>query len=891
MALPAHSRLGGYEVISPLGSGGMGEVYRARDTNLRRDVALKVLPEEFARDPERLARFEREAQILASLNHPNIGAIYGLERSDHVTYLVMELVPGETLGERMEAGPLAPRQSFNVFFQIAQALEAAHGQGIVHRDLKPENIQITPEQRVKVLDFGLAKAFAAAEPTPTAKTATAAFKATSHGVVMGTPAYMSPEQVRGQTVDRRTDIWSFGCCFYEALTKQHPFHRETASDVMAAVLGSEPDWNAFPPTTPPRIRTLVRRCLAKDSEQRLHDIADARIELGEAISAASGASSFGAEQVSRRSNPLLWALPAALVAFALGLAVRGLAPSGPTASREVQRFVLGLPTTMPVSFEAGPAVSFSPGGTRLVYAVRRGGTSQLYQRSLKELEPAPIPGTENGEAPFTSPDGEWLGFFAEGKLKVLPFSGGRPTSIADGPSPRGASWRRDGKIVFAPLTVGGLSIVSTTGDPIETLTQLDPTRDETSHRWPSFLPGGETLLFTSSTGGQHAIEALSLESGERKRLVENASYARYVQSGHLVFARDGSLMAAPFDLGRLELGGPAVTILENIMTDARTGAALFDVVDEGLMVYARGSEEPELPGGTGTLLSVDRQGAARSIVQLQRALQLPRLSPVDARRLLFTATEGDRTDVWSYQLDREATTRLTFEASNGAAIWTPDGSRITFSSDRLGPFNVFSKPSDGSGAATRLLASSNPQFPSSWSPDGRELLLTEIHPSTGLDVLLWVQGAQQPERLLTSPADESGAIFSPNGRFIAYVSNESGRDEVYVRVHPDGGKSLISADGGTEPVWSRNGRELFYRSGDWLMVVGIESEPPLVAGRPQFLFEAPYDEAGPTYSNYDTTPDGRFIMVRSGGDREADELVVITNWFLELESRVPSRTR
>jgi serine/threonine-protein kinase len=523
--------------------------------------------------------------------------------------------------------------------------------------------------------------------------------------------------------------------------------------------------------------------------------------------------------------------------------------------------------------------------------VRRGGTSQLYLRSLQALEPAPIPGTENGEAPFTSPDGEWLGFFAEGKLKVLPLSGGRPTSIADGPSPRGASWGPDGRIVFAPLTVGGLSIVSTTGGSIETLTRLDPTREEKSHRWPSFLPGGKTILFTSWTGEQHAIEALSLENGERKRLVEDASYARYVPSGHLVFARDGSLLAAPFDLDRLELGGPAVTILENVMTDARTGAALFDVVDDGLMVYAPGSEEPVAPGGTGMLLSVDRQGAARSLVQLQRGLQLPRLSPAGARRLLFTATENERTDVWSYELDRQATTRLTFEASNGAAIWTPDASRITFSSDRLGPFNLFSTPSDGSGAATRLLTSPNPQFPSSWSPDGRELLLTEIHSSTGLDVSLLVEGAHEPERLLASPADESGALFSPNGRFIAYVSNESGRDEVYVLEHPRGGKSLISADGGTEPVWSRNGWELFYRSGDWLMVVGLESEPPLVAGRPQPLFEAPYDEAGPTYSNYDTTPDGRFIMVRSGREREADELVVITNWFAELESRVPSRTR
>ena len=890
MAIPAHSRLGAYEVISPLGSGGMGEVYRARDTNLRRDVAIKVLPDELARDPERVARFEREAQILASLNHPNIAAVYGLERSGGLTYLVMELVPGETLGERLAAGPLDVDLSLKIFHQIAQALEAAHGKGIIHRDLKPENIKITPEQRVKVLDFGLAKAFAATEATPASKTATDAFKATSRGVVMGTPAYMSPEQVRGQTLDRRTDIWSFGCCFYETLTKRHPFYRETASDVMAAILGSEPDWNAIPRTTPPRVRTLVRRCLTKEGEQRLHDIADARIDLGEAIALKSGASTLGATHIPQRWKPFLWALPVVLAAFALGLVVRSLTPPAPSAPRAVQRFVMGLPPTMPVSFGAGPGLSLSPDGTGLVYTVRRGGTSQLYLRSLQKLEPTPIPGTEDGTAPFTSPDGEWLGFFAEGKLKVVPFTGGRATAIADGPSPRGASWGPDGKIVFAPLTVGGLSTVSTTGGSIETLTTLDPERDGKSHRWPSYLPGGKALLFTSWTGGHYNVEVLSLDNGNRRMLVEDASYARYLETGHLVFARGNSLMAAPFDSARLEVG-PPVAIIENVMTDARTGAALFTVVDKGLIVYAPSTEDSPPPGGSGGLLSVDRQGVARPLAQIQRALQLPRLSPVDTRRVLVTVTEGDRTDAWGYELDREATTRLTFEASNGAAIWTPDASRITFGSDRLGPFNLFSKLSDGSGVATRLLDSPHPQFPTSWSPDGQELLLTEIHPSTGLDVLLLAEGAAEPERLLASSSDESGASFSPNGRFIAYVSSESGQNEVYVREHPKGGKHLISAGGGTEPVWSRNGRELFYRNGGWLMAVGIDSEPPLVAGRPQPLFEAPYDEAGPTYSNYDTTPDGQFIMVRSGQEREAARLIVITNWFEELKRRVPSSTR
>jgi len=884
------TRLGPYEILAPIGAGGMGEVYRARDSKLGREVAVKVLPEELAQDPERVARFEREAHILASLNHPNIAAIYGLERSEDHTYLIMELVPGETLRERLAAGPLDVGICLKIFLQIAQALEAAHGKGVIHRDLKPENIKITPEKRVKVLDFGLAKTFAAAEPLPSAKTATAAFQATSHGMIMGTPGYMSPEQARGQSLDRRTDIWSFGCCFYEALTQHHPFYRETASDVVAAILASDPDWNALPHSLPPRVRTLVRRCLAKDTDQRLHDIADARIELGEATTGSPSGTSALTDLATPRWKPWLWAAAVGLVAFALGHFIRGLEPAGSSRPRAVQRFVIGLPPTLPASFAGAPAMVLSPDATEIVYAVRRGGTSRLYRRSLDELEPAPVAGTEGASGPFLSPDGQWLGFFAEGKLKVAPLSGGRPTAIADAPSPRGATWGPDGKIVFGPLTAGGLSVVSTTGGSIETLTSLDPERDEKSHRWPSFLPGGEAIVFTSWTGGRYNVEALSLRDGRRTTLVENASFARYVETGHLVFAKNGSLMAAPFDPARLELGEPAVAILENVMVDDRTGAAIFAVVDEGLMIYAPGTEGPA-PVETGTLLAVDRQGAGRTIAQLQRALQLPRLSPLDSRQLLVTVTEGDRTDAWSYELDREVTTRLTFEGSNGAAMWTPDASAITFSSDRLGPFNVFSKPSDGSGSATRVLASPYPQFPTSWSPDGEELLLTEIHPSTGLDVLLLPKGAAEPERLLASSSDDGGAVFSPNGRFIAYVSNESGVDEVYVREHPGGGKKLVSAGGGTEPVWSRNGRELFYRNEEWLMAVGIDSEPPLVAGKPQALFEAPYDEAGSASSNYDTTPEGRFLMVRSGRERETAELIVITNWFEEWKSRVPTPGR
>jgi len=378
-----------------------------------------------------------------------------------------------------------------------------------------------------------------------------------------------------------------------------------------------------------------------------------------------------------------------------------------------------------------------------------------------------------------------------------------------------------------------------------------------------------------------------MKTGERETLIEDGAYGRYSPTGHLVFARAGSLFAAPFDPSKLETGEP-VEIIEGVMMDPQTGAAFFGFADDGLMVYAPGGADPPPPGRTGALLSVDRQGIARPLAQIHRAFQLPRRSPIDPKRLIVTITEGGKTDVWAYEIERGATTRLTFEASNGAAVWTPDGKQITFASDRLGSFSLFTKPADGSGKAEPLLESDYPQFPSSWSPDGQFLAFTEIHPSSGLDILLLKKGAAEPERLMASTYNESGAMFSPNGKWLAYVSDESDQDEVYVRAHPSGGKFQVSAGGGTEPVWARNGRELFYRSGDWVMAVGVEAQSQFEAGKPQALFEAPYDEAGAANSNYDTTADGGFVMVRSEQEWEAAQLIVVTNWFEELKRRAPT---
>jgi serine/threonine-protein kinase len=436
--------------------------------------------------------------------------------------------------------------------------------------------------------------------------------------------------------------------------------------------------------------------------------------------------------------------------------------------------------------------------------------------------------------------------------------------------------------------VGGLSTVSTTGAGLSVLTSLGSVEGEKSHRWPSFLPDGESILYTSWTTGRYDIEVVSMKTGERKTLIEDGAYGRYSPTGHLVFARAGSLFATHFDPSRLEIGEP-VEVIEGVMMDSQTGAAFFSFAGDGLTVYAPGGADPPPTGGTGVLLSVDRQGVARPLAPIQRAFQLPRMSPIDPERLIVTITEGGKTDVWAYEIGRGATTRLTFEAGNGAAVWTPDGKQITFASDRLGSFSLFAKPADGSGKAEQLLESDYPQFPSSWSPDGQYLAFTEIHPSSGLDILLLKKGTAQPERVMARTYNESGAMFSPDGKWIAYVSDESGQDEVYVRAHPSGGKFQVSGDGGTEPVWARNGRELFYRRGDWVMAVGVEAQSEFKAGKPQALFEAPYDEAGAANSNYDTTADGGFVMVRSEQEREAARLIVITDWVEELKRRAPTR--
>ena len=863
-----------YRVEEKLGAGGMGEVYRAADTKLHRDVAIKVLPPEFSGDPERIARFEREAQVLASLNHPNIAAIYGLEESGDLHYLVLEYVPGETL-----AGPLPAGEALRIAHQITDALEAAHEKGIMHRDLKPANIKVTPEGKVKVLDFGLAKAFAGdpARQDPS-QSPTMSASPTRVGVIMGTAAYMSPEQASARPLDRRTDIWSFGCVLYELLSGRQAFGCQTLSDTLSAVLSREPDWTRLPASAPPGVERLLRRCLQKDPSRRLRDIGDAWSETEqEPVAGPRGA--------PRWRTALPWALAAMLAAVTIWSLTRAPAP----APRPVATLVMPLAQSLVTSGGGGP-LAFSPDGRRLVYIGGSGESHQLFLRELNRLEATPLTGTDGAGHPFFSPDGQWIGFFAQGRLKKISVSGGAALPICDVSDDRGASWGSDGTIVFSPGFNSGLSKVPAAGGSPQVVTKPDFASGEISHRWPHVLPGGKAVLFTIKTAGitsfdDARIAVQRLDSGERRILVEGGTDGRYVPGGHLVYIREGKLLAARFDLARLQVTGPPVAVLDGVMPADTGGIAYFTFSQDGSLAYATGS------GALGDSLAwVDRQGASRPLPAPPREYLDLRFSP-DGRRLVLAIT-APNDDIWTYDLERDSLTRLTFANGNSRfPIWTPDGKRVTYGSEQPGrALNLFWKPADGSGAEERLAESEFRQYPTSWSPDGRVLAFSQRHPKTGGDVwLLSMEDKRAARPLLNSPYNESEARFSPDGRWLAYVSDETGRSEVYVRPFPaGGGKSQVSTDGGAEPVWAPNGRELFYRNGDRVMAVAVAAQPSFSAARPAELFVRKGFSAPPGWESaaYDVAPDGRsFLMIKPSEYRGPRQLSVVLNWFGELKQR------
>jgi serine/threonine-protein kinase len=920
MPLSPGTWLNHYQILGHLGTGGMGEVYRALDNKLQREVALKVLPKAFAQDPERLARFRREAQVLAQLNHVNIAAIHTVEQSGETHFLVMELALGETLRDRIHPSrareqaahpsPVPLEEALDICKQIAAGLECAHEKPIVHRDLKPANIKVTPEGVVKILDFGLARAFSGDTASSDPANSPTLSAMTVPGTILGTAAYMSPEQARGKKVDKRTDIWALGCVLYELLTAKPAFDGEDIPDILAAVMKGEPDWTALPESTPPNVRFALRRCLEKDAKRRFHAATDVAISLEEPWSVSIPApppAPVPEPPVWRRPVPLHVATLGALVALIfVGLAVWNLKPPVPAAQAPAH-LNIALPPGDRLAAHEYPPLALSPDGSHLVYVAIRNDVQQLFLRAMDSREAKPLSGTEGAASPFFSPDGEWIGFFAGGKLKKVSIAGGAPQTVCDSAGNGGASWGTDGNIVFTPSFGSGLLRVSAAGGTPEVLTTLDPTQDELSHRWPQFLPDGNTLLFTVMTGagwdGVHTA-VLRFDTGERRVVHRGALTGLFVPTGHLVYERAGTLLAVPFDLARLEVTSSApVTIAEGVTESVATLGAEYSFSVGGALAYVPASPRQF----ERRLVWVDRKGEVEPLPAPPRHYRDVALSP-DGRQVAISIRSG-KEEIWLYDLARGTLTRLTSESGDSRnPVWTPDGKRIAYLGTRAGLRNVFWRTTEGTGVEERL-TTGDTQWPMSWSPDGKWLAFGDLSTTTGGDVwTLPLDGgpgpigaeARKPQPLIRTPFAEYGGVFSPDGRWLSYSSDESGRQEIYVRSFPDptaiasgrqadpGGKWQISSEGGggdENPYhWARNGRELFYRNGNKMMAVDIQTEPSFTAGRPRLLFEGQYEDW------WDVAADGqRFLMVQSvEPEQPATQIHVVLNWFEELKRRVPT---
>jgi Tol biopolymer transport system component len=877
MPLPPGTALGHYQIQSLIGAGGMGEVYRAHDTRLKRDVAIKVLPNVFARDPDRMARFQREAEVLASLNHPGIAAIYGVEERA----LVMELVDGPTL-----AGPLPLETALNYARQITEALEYAHERGVMHRDLKPANIKITPEGVVKLLDFGLAKAIE--DPVPSgdpSESPTLSIGATRAGVIMGTAAYMSPEQAHGKAADRRSDIFSFGAVLYEMLTGKRAFTGESVGDTLASVLKLDPNWNQLPAETPEPIRRLLKRCLAKDRKQRLQAIGEARIIL----------ENPAAEPAAQPAAPVragysAW-IAAGVLAIVAAVALWGWLKPTPPEPRPLTRF------TYQSSAKGIPIPVLSRDGSRIA----QGGGPQagVSLRLMDEFDAKPIPGSEGtGNPPCFSPDGQWIAFAGAGgtQLKKVPVTGGAALTLAEGLTAVGfCDWGQDDNVYFSVR--GGIMRVPSNGGKPETLATADTKKNEPDYGFPQLLPGGKQLLFTmlstgTLSGGQ--VGTLNLQTKEKKILLPSAGVARYAPSGpnpsvgHIVYGRNNSLFAVSFDVNRLQVGSPS-PVLDGVF--GLGPLAFYGFSDSGTLVYA--SSGGLLGVGSSTLVWVDRQGAEQAIPAPARMYSANlKLSP-DGGRVAVSSidTQTLTGDIWIYDLARGVPERRTFAGINQGPVWTPDGKRLIYYSAGVGAApGVSVVPADGSGAPSSILANADAPFvPTSISPDGKTLLGTRN--SSGANAV-WVlpvpEGSSadaKPTSFLESKFNQANAQFSPDGHWVAYQSDESTSPQVLVVPYPGpGGKVQVSLEGGANPRWNPKGGELFFRSGNKMMVAAVQTSPTFRAETPKMLFESS------NLSAFDVSPDGRkFLMIKLGGNQpnQQTEMRVVLNWFEELRRRVP----
>jgi serine/threonine protein kinase len=876
-----------YEITSQLGKGGMGEVYQAKDRKLGRDVAIKVLPEEFARDTDRVARFQREAKLLASLNHPNIAAIHGLEESEGRSFLVLELVQGETLADQLKRGPIPVEESLKLALQIAEALEAAHEKGVIHRDLKPSNIKVTPDGKVKVLDFGLAKAYAGEQadlnlsksPTMT-YSPTLSNAATQQGVILGTATYMSPEQARGKTVDKRADIWAFGCVLYEMLTDRVAFQGDDISEILASVIKGDVKLDLLPANLHPRVREAITRCLQKDLKKRYRDIGDVEFELEQVLADPGGLflqPVTTAEPRKKLRTILPWVAAAVvLTAIIAGLAGWKLKPSEP---RQVMRFDYDLPESQQFSDLTYQALAVSPDGRQFVYSTPKG----LYMRSVGEFTAKLIPGTEEStQNPFFSPDGKWIGYFSSGKLKKIAVNGGAPEVLCDAGSILGALWNEDNTIVYAPYDGGIMRIPARGGTP-ESI--VKPQSGIVVH--PQILPDGKSMLYTSGPdSAQPKIIVQSLKSGETRELFPGSS-ARYLPTGHIVYRFSNNLFAVPFDLDRLEVAGESTSIVE--------GVREYAISESGTLAYIPGTA-----GGAaiGRILAwVNREGKEEPLPIPPNDYVAVKISP-DGKRVALSIRAVMIICIWN--VDGETMTPLTLEQGtlNMDPLWTKDGKRIVYSSRsksfNFGGFGIYWKAADGTGEVEKLASlPGRGLFPRSWSRDGKTLVIWENTSPEQQDIgLVSMEGDHARKPLLQEKYTEKDPRISHDGRWMAYSSNESGKYEVYVRPFPDvnKGKWRVSTGGGNTPLWSPDDRELFYRSGDAAMAAPVETEPTFKSGNPRVLFHAtfpgPLGKEMTDFAYWDIHPDGkRFLMLKNA---EAPRKInIVVNWTEELKQRVP----
>jgi serine/threonine protein kinase len=874
MSLPTGTRLGRFEVVAPIGSGGMGEVYRARDLELGREVALKVLPDEFAHDPSRLVRFEREARATAALNHPNILVILEVGTCHETPFVVFELLSGHTL--RLLMGrPLAVRRAIDYVTQIARGLAAAHEKGVVHRDVKPENLFVTTDGRVKVLDFGIAR-FAG----PDRNDATQA-TLTAPGTVIGTSGYMAPEQIRSEAVDARADIFALGAVFYEMLTARRAFPGDRPSDALAAILKEDPPAvAALNRDVPAGVARVVHRCLEKQPEERYQSARDIVFAL-EAVSEP-----VSAPPVEPRWRRLTTVAAAALAAGVLGSGITRMASDSSSPQMPAIRSVIDIPDTAPLSKGEYVPFTLSSDGTTVAYVTDQ--PERMFVRRLDSFEVTELAGTDGAYDPFFSPDNLWLGFWAHGEIKKVPVAGGPAVVVCQAADMLGASWGEDGSIVFAPGLDEGLFAVSAGGGTPQKLTTLDPARNDLQHAFPQIVNRGRAVLFTATARSReapHSVELYDITTRVRRTVVAGAQYGRYLPTGHLVFVRDRTLFAVKVVEETLEPAGPPVAVLTNVESP-RSGEARFSVATDGTLVYL-----PSQPPVNSTIVWVDRTGAATNIGLPPRPYRVPRVSPRgDAIAVLVE--DSANTDVWIAPFGRPPLERLTFGRralfTFPAQAFFPDGTRVTYSEDTPKGARLVTHGIDGSQPPHEVLNWARRVSPG-WVTHDETLLLNEFGATTGADILVMRPGVgAAPTPFVQDPGNQWGPALSPDERYVAYASEETGRYEIFVTPFPGPGpKRQVTTEGGTEVTWSRDGHEIFYRSSGRMMAIPVSSTMPLQIGASRLLFEDRYAPGAAGLPAYDVGADGRFLMMRteSAGGRAA--LRLVSNWFAELTRLVP----